>query len=203
MIPDTHYKYKKMRKIVILLTLLLIMTNCGTTSKSKSSLKDSQSFGGESKKAGPAQPSSEESTLIIGTFNPESLTKEPYSSWYTSGYDDYQIKSEAFNFLLDIPRDNITIKVVMGTWCPDSRREVPRMMRILDIWKFPMSQVTFIGVDRKKIANVPGYESLKIEKVPTFIIYKNNIEAGRIIEVPTTSLEQDLVNILTVKSNNH
>ena len=203
MISDIYYKYKEMRKIVILLTLLLIMTNCGTTSKSKSSVKDSLSSGGESKKAGSAQPASDEATWIIGAFDPERLKQEPYSSWYTSGYDDYQITSEALNSLLDVAKDNITIKIVMGTWCPDSRREVPRMMRILDIWKLPMSQVTFIGVDRKKIANVPGYDSLKIEKVPTFIIYKNNIEAGRIIEVPTTSLEQDLLNILTVKSNNH
>ena len=38
---------------------------------------------------------------------------------------------------------------------------------------------------------------LGIQRVPTFIIYKNNIESGRIIETPKTSLEQDLVNILT------
>ncbi len=85
----------------------------------------------------------------------------------------------------------------MGTWCPDSRREVPRFMRILDIWKFPVSMVTFIGVDNAKLSPVGEYDKLDIQRVPTFIIYKNNIEAGRIIENPTTSLEQDMVNILT------
>jgi thiol-disulfide isomerase/thioredoxin len=191
-----------MRKIVILLTLLFIMTNCSTTSKSKSAGKVSQPSGTETKKAAPVEPASQEATLIIGAFDPERLKQEPYSSWYTSGYDDYQIKSEVLNSLLDIAKENITIKIVMGTWCPDSRREVPRMMRIFDIWRFPISQISFIGVDRKKNANLPEFESLKIERVPTFIIYKNNIEAGRIIETPKTSLEQDLVNILTVKSNN-
>jgi hypothetical protein len=44
--------------------------------------------------------------------------------------------------------------------------------------------------------------SLDIKRVPTFIIYKNNIETGRIIENPTTSLEQDMVNILTGMENN-
>ena len=85
----------------------------------------------------------------------------------------------------------------MGTWCPDSRREVPRFMRILNIWKFPVSMVTFIGVDNAKLSPVGEYDKLDIQRVPTFIIYKNNIEAGRIIENPTTSLEQDMVNILT------
>ena len=36
-----------------------------------------------------------------------------------------------------------------------------------------------------------------IEWLNTPTIYKNNIEAGRIIENPKTSLEQDMVNILT------
>jgi hypothetical protein len=70
-------------------------------------------------------------------------------------------------------------------------------MRILDIWKFPVSMVTFIGVDNAKSSPVGEYDKLNIQRVPTFIIYKNNIEAGRIIENPTTSLEQDMVNMLT------
>ena len=57
--------------------------------------------------------------------------------------------------------------------------------------------VTFIGVDNAKLSPVGEYDKLDIQRVPTFIIYKNNIEAGRIIENPTTSLEQDMVNILT------
>jgi thiol-disulfide isomerase/thioredoxin len=85
----------------------------------------------------------------------------------------------------------------MGTWCPDSRREVPRFMRVLDLWQFPVAKVTFIGVDDAKLSPVGEYVNLDIQRVPTFIIYKNNIEAGRIIENPTTSLEQDMVNILT------
>ena len=92
---------------------------------------------------------------------------------------------------------NKTIKIVMGTWCPDSRREVPRFMRILNAIDFPVDRVQFIGVDNAKKSPVENYESLDIIRVPTFIIYKNNIEKGRIIENPTTSLEQDMVNILT------
>lgn len=145
----------------------------------------------------PAINFSDKSTWVLGYFNLKRLTQAPYSSWYIKGYDEYQFNSEVINKLQDISKDNLTIKIVMGTWCPDSRREVPRFMRILDIWKFPVSMVTFIGVDNAKSSPVGEYDKLDIQRVPTFIIYKNNVEAGRIIENPTTSLEQDMVNILT------
>ena len=89
----------------------------------------------------------------------------------------------------------------MGTWCPDSRREVPRFMRILDMCKFPLDKVTFIGVDNTKLSPIGDYDKLNIERVPTFIFLKNKIEVGRIIENPKTSLEQDMINILTGNEN--
>ena len=139
---------------------------------------------------------SDQTTWLLGYFNLDRLTMALHSTWYIKGYDEYQFNSDAINKLQDISKDNLTIKIVMGTWCPDSRREVPRFMRILDVWKFPVSMVTFIGVDNAKLSPVGEYDKLDIQRVPTFIIYKNNIEAGRIIENPTTSLEQDMANIL-------
>jgi thiol-disulfide isomerase/thioredoxin len=144
----------------------------------------------------------DQTTFLLGYFNPERLTHYPYSTWYISGFDDYELKTEAINKLLEISKEDLAIKVVMGTWCPDSRREVPRFMRVLDIWQFPVDKVTFIGVDEAKRSPVGEYVSLDIQRVPTFIIYKNNIETGRIIENPTTSLEQDIVNILSGMNNN-
>jgi thiol-disulfide isomerase/thioredoxin len=145
----------------------------------------------------PAQPNySDPATWLIGNFDPGRLSQEPYSAWYIKGFDDYQFNTEAVNTLIDKNKAGITIKIVMGTWCPDSRREVPRFMKILNIWQFPPEAVTFIGVDDAKHSPVGDYDKLDIKSVPTFIIYKNNIEAGRIIENPVTSLEQDIINIL-------
>ena len=144
----------------------------------------------------------DQTTWLLGYFNQDQLTHYPYSTWYLKGFDDYQIKTDVINKLLDINKDDVSIKIVMGTWCPDSRREVPRFMRVLDAWQLPVTKLTFIGVDDTKQSPVGEYIKLDIQRVPTFIIYKNNIEAGRIIENPTTSLEQDMVNILSgMKSN--
>jgi len=78
--------------------------------------------------------------------------------------------------LLEINKDDITIKIVMGTWCPDSRREVPRFMRVLNIWQFPSEKLTVLGVDNTKLCPIGDFDKLDIQRVPTFILYKNNIE---------------------------
>jgi len=144
----------------------------------------------------PATDFSGQSTWLLGYFTKERMTQPPHSEWYIKGYDEYQVDTDVINILTDVSKEEITIKIVLGTWCPDSRREVPRFMRILDFWQFPLDNVTFIGVDNAKISPVGEYEKLDIKRVPTFIFYENNVEAGRIIENPVTSLEQDMVDIL-------
>ena len=144
----------------------------------------------------PSVNFSEQSTWLLGYLVREQLSREPHSAWFIKGYDEYSFNSDIVNKLSGLSQEGITIKIVLGTWCPDSRREVPRFMRVLDQWKFPVTALSFIGVDNAKLSPVGEYELLDIQRVPTFIIYKNNVEAGRIIENPTTSLEQDMVNIL-------
>ncbi len=144
----------------------------------------------------PSVNFSEQTTWILGYFTRQQLERPPHSEWFLKGYNAYMFGSDAVNKLTDVSKEDITIKIVMGTWCPDSRREVPRFMRILDVWNFPVDKITLIGVDNAKLSPVGEYEKLDIQRVPTFILYKNNIESGRIIENPVTSLEQDMVNIL-------
>jgi thiol-disulfide isomerase/thioredoxin len=188
-----------MKNVLILMTLMIFcLGGCKTTKPAASNNSEKILTAHANTDIEKAEVNfSDPTTWILGYFKPERLKQSPYNSWFIKGYDDYQVNTEALNKLLDINKDDLTIKIIMGTWCPDSRREVPRLMRIADIWNFPLSKITFIGADHDKKSSVAEYNSLKIERVPTFIIYKNNIEAGRIIENPTTSLEQDMVNILT------
>ena len=187
----------------LFLILIVCFSSCKSTKPVAGSKHDSVV-----KPATDAQPSpaeinyADQSTWLLGYFKPGQLTSYPYSTWYLKGYDEYQLKADAINKLLEINKENISIKIVMGTWCPDSRREVPRFMRVLNAWQFPTDKLTFIGVDDTKQSPVGEYLKLDIHRVPTFIIYKNNLEAGRIIENPATSLEQDLFNILTGMNNN-
>jgi hypothetical protein len=188
-----------MKNISVLFILLQVFfVGCKTT-KPVSEIRTGVKQGTQavSEQALPAINFSDQSTWLLGYFDPDKLTRAPYSDWYIKGFDEYMFNSDAVNKLFDINKDDLIIKIIMGTWCPDSRREVPEFMRILYIWKFPLSKVKFIGVDNTKHSPVAEYDSLNIQRVPTFIIYKKNIEAGRIIENPVTSLEQDMLNILT------
>lgn len=51
-------------------------------------------------------------------------------------------------------------------------------------------------VDRNKKAGNYDFDYLKIELVPTIILYKEDVEAGRIIESPHMSLEEDMADII-------
>jgi thiol-disulfide isomerase/thioredoxin len=185
---------------ILFLIVLVLLSSCKATKPVAGNKPEVAA-----KPVSAAQPVidyTDQTTWLLGYFNPDQLTRYPYSTWYQKGFDDYQLKTDAINKLLEINKEDLSIKIVMGTWCPDSRREVPRFMRVLDVWQFPLTKLTFIGVDDAKQSPVGEYVKLEIHRVPTFIIYKNNIEAGRIIENPVTSLEQDLVNILTGVNNN-
>jgi hypothetical protein len=176
---------KKYFSSVILFTLMLI--GCRT---SKPAVEK------------PAETSfSEQITWLLGYINPEQFSKPPHSEWFLKGYDAYVPEQEVIEKIKQAKKDDLSIQIVMGTWCPDSRREVPRFMKILDLLNFPVANVTIIGVDNSKQAPVGGYDKLEIERVPTFIFLRNKVEAGRIIENPVTSLEQDMLNILVRNEN--
>ena len=53
-----------------------------------------------------------------------------------------------------------------------------------------------ICVGRDKKAEGTEVDLLDIKYVPTFIVYRNGKEIGRIVESPQTTLEGDLKNIL-------
>lgn len=179
-----------MKNLIPVLFIIMFVSGCVSkrTAVSVSSITDTALSTNDKYSA--------QSTWVLGYFVRDQITREPHSEWFVKGYDEYQVNSESVKKLTGIAHEGLTIKIVLGTWCTDSRREVPGFMKILDLWKFPVDRLTLIGVDDSKLSPVGEYEKLDIHRVPTFIIYKNNIEAGRIIENPVTSLEQDMVNIL-------
>jgi thiol-disulfide isomerase/thioredoxin len=181
--------------LILLLILLITGGSCASGRKSKVNTES----------AGLSQPENsstnwaDQSVWLLGYFNPILITRPPYSEWYNREYNGYQPLQGVIEKLASEQKDDLSIVTVLGIWCPDSRREVPRFMKIVELMKFPAEQMTFIGVDNEKLSPLGDYDKLGIERVPTFIIYKNKIELGRIIENPVASLEQDLLDIFTRK----
>ena len=95
----------------------------------------------------------------------------------------------------------------MGTWCGDSRREVPRMYKILDYCQVNLSRIQLVNLNNSDTAykQSPGHEErgLNILRVPTLLIYENGHEVGRLVESPVTSLEKDMLAIVTRQPYEH
>jgi hypothetical protein len=92
--------------------------------------------------------------------------------------------------------DNIKITIIMGTWCSDSRRVVPKFLKVTDYLKIPDNDVSILTIGRDKKGRANETDSLKIELVPTIIFYRNGKEIGRIVESPKETIEKDVLKIL-------
>ena len=57
--------------------------------------------------------------------------RKEFKEWFKEEYESYVIDEETLE-LTSTVEDEIKIECFMGTWCGDSRREVPRMYKILD-----------------------------------------------------------------------
>ncbi len=96
----------------------------------------------------------------------------------------------ALEFLRTWP-DSIDILIFLGTWCSDSKREVPRFFEIIDAIQNPVFAYTLYGLDRNKRDDEGLAERYGIERVPTFIFFKGQLELGRVVESPRITLEDD------------
>lgn len=137
------------------------------------------------------------SLILIGHCNRDAFTYPEFQVWFDETYESYSPKQSVIDEISKLDLEQVTISLVMATWCHDSRREVPGFYRILDEINFTDEAMTLINVNINK--EVPGEDIayLNIDFVPTFIIYMDGKEVGRIIESPEKSLEKDLLKILS------
>jgi thiol-disulfide isomerase/thioredoxin len=141
---------------------------------------------------------------LLGICSIADLSREPFAEWYKPGYENYQPNAQVLAELKKLKPEKTTIKIVFGSWCGDSKREVPRMLKTLNATGFTDKNIQLIGVsseaDVYKQAPQREEKNLYVYRVPTFILYQNNKEVGRINEYPVESLERDLQKILSDKS---
>lgn len=137
--------------------------------------------------------------MLIGYCTRAALSDSSFSWWFNSNYIMYEVDSTALEGAAARLKDD-SITVVMGTWCSDSKMEVPRFYKILDYLGYPSDKVKLLMVGRDKKAKGNETEGLNIERVPTFIFYREGKELGRIVEYPQESLDKDMVKILNGKS---
>lgn len=148
------------------------------------------------------QPAAHETPkMLLGSCTQDSLEQKPYADWFRKGYDAYEPRPETLAALEKSRIDDAHITVFFGSWCGDSKREVPRFLKCLDALHFPPDHLTLIAVSNEdsSLKQSPGGEERgkNIYRVPTFIVSRNGTEVNRIVEYPVLSLERDLFQIVS------
>ena len=124
------------------------------------------------------------------------LSFDEFKASYEPNYESYKVDSTLVKELGKAFKGN-KVTIVLGTWCGDSKLQVPHFLKVTDAIKLSDSDITFIGVDGAKKAENGLIDNLKITNVPTFIFTdKKGKEIGRITESPKETLEKDMLKIL-------
>jgi cyclophilin family peptidyl-prolyl cis-trans isomerase/HEAT repeat protein len=132
--------------------------------------------------------------LRIGPMTAQELAIIPGYDESKSAYAPDSSVLEMFPMYVQ-PGDRI--EVYMGTWCHDSQREVPKLLRVLSDLESAGTAIPtkFIALDRSKQKPAALIEGRTITKVATFIYYRGDQELGRIEERPEGLFEDALLAI--------
>jgi len=130
---------------------------------------------------------------LLGPLSKEEIL-ENFPAWQVE-VASYVPDQEVIEKLQSIPSE-IKIEIFLGTWCPDTKRNVSAYFKIMDMVDNPLIMTSYIGIPREDDSRKPFIEGKNIIKVPTFIIIIDNQEKGRIIENPTKSVEEDVLDII-------
>ena len=125
-----------------------------------------------------------------GSIEIEELFSE-YSVFKT-GYDNY-VPSD-FSVL---KYDDISVVIFFGTWCHDSKRELPKALKIFNEIGINVENIELIAVGLDKKEPQGRAAKLKLMYTPTLIFFRGSQEIGRIIEKPVISLEKDIALIIS------
>ncbi len=152
-----------------------------------------------------APPQKAIETHLFGKTSLGALKQAPFAEWFEKGYNDYSPTPSVVERLTTMPLQkelSVTkIQIFLGTWCGDSKREVPRMIKVLHKVGVPDTNIEFICLSSADslYKQSPAHEERgrEIYRVPTMIFTQTGKEIGRIVEFPAESLERDVVAILS------
>lgn len=139
------------------------------------------------------------SVVVFSRQSAEEITKDKIignGQEWKDKYDKYEPPADILAALKTKVDEHMKIDVYLGLWCPDSRNNVPVFLKIMDGVGVAVP-TRYFAVPRKAARDVKFYvEEMNVEKVPTFIFYRDGKEIGRIKENPKTGMIEDMLDIV-------
>ena len=90
-----------------------------------------------------------------------------------------------------------SILVLFGTWCHDSEREIPRLLKLLEVSNVQLAALSLRALNYSKQDTQGLHHTYQLNFTPTIILLDGKKELGRIVEFPKVSLGEDLANMLS------
>ena len=128
------------------------------------------------------------------------LTKDELFSKENKFYKNY-LSTESYQFDDSIDLDGISVEMLFGTWCHDSQREIPKLLRMLEDINLKPEMISLIGLDYNKNEPLNRGKILNVKRTPTIIFYRDKTEIGRIEESPKIQLEGVGIVSVSLKKN--
>ena len=141
----------------------------------------------------PGSPSYAGEEEIVGPVTREAIL-ERKPDWRVA-VAAYQPRPEVVDRIRGLAHE-VRMEVYFGSWCPDCAAHLPAFFRVLELADTPLLKVSYVGVPQSKDKRGPYCTERRIARVPTFVVFVDGREVGRIVETPEKSLEEDLAKIL-------
>ena len=142
-------------------------------------------------------------TVLLGYCSPQMLQQKPFSDWFVPNYNNAKTDSITIAALKTAFKKK-RIEIYAGTWCGESKADLPKFLKILNESEVDSTQfkLIFLNNTAALYKQSPQHEETgkNIVRTPTYIIYNGKKEMGRIIDSPIESFEKDLLKILKNES---
>lgn len=129
---------------------------------------------------------------LLGTQKAADL--KAFSPLYERGARAYQPDGTALAALKDL-KEPVLVQIYFGSWCPHCKQEVPKVVRVDDELTGSQIRFEYYGLP-SPFGDEPEAKRLKIDGVPTGIVYMAGREVGRIQGSGWSSPEVALRNLL-------
>ena len=192
-----------MKKILITASAALILAACGSQKEATaSSTSDAKTVA----TVEMTKPEAKMATMVNGNLQGVASLKdfqsEPFNSWFNPRYEEYTPDAAVVADLKSQMKD-VEVRAYMGTWCGDSKRETPKFFKLLEFVGYDQDDLTMITVDRSKSEPADLVNGYDVNRVPTFIFYRDGEELGRFVEYPRETLEKDILKIVSGQDYKH
>ncbi len=182
-------------KFLLYISIFASALNCGSPAEDKATTSETSTPAIE-------QEVEQQNDVLVGSIQKQDLIKAPHATWFDPMYQSYEPGTDA----LETIKENINdyeIKVFMGTWCSDSKREIPKLYKLLELSDYDMDKLEMQAVRLDKTLPNDLQEEYDVHYVPTVIFYKDGEETGRFVEYPQEEFEEDIAKIVSGQDYKH